>query len=381
VTTPRVALVGASGHGMWHRRQIAALQEAGRLELVALVDVRPVEDAPDGVGVFADHAEMLRAVRPDVVIICTPPHTHLPIATEALRAGADVLLEKPPVLSLDEQHDLAAVVAETGRACQVGFQALGSAAMAELVGAIADGKIGAVTGVATVASWQREDGYYQRSPWAGRRTLNGRPALDGALANPLAHSWMQCLAIMDGDAPVTVELERYRCREIEVDDTAAMRVTLASGRHIVVAVTLCGEDKIEGEVIVYGTAGRAVLEYPTDRLKLPGDADFRAISGRTSLLENLLDHRANGTPLIVPLERTAPFTAVLDVLNSAPEPTLLGGDLVVPEGVAPARTLTIQGINVALRQATERLALFSELPIPWAVRPHRVDLIKEVGDA
>ncbi|GFJ90942.1 Gfo/Idh/MocA family protein [Phytohabitans rumicis] len=362
MTTPTVALVGASGHGMWHRQQIAELQDAGRLELAALVDVRPVEGAPDGVATFTDHAEMLRAVRPDAVVICTPPHTHLPIASDALRAGADVLLEKPPVLSLDEHRALAGVVAQTGRACQIGFQALGSAALAELVGAIVDGKLGAITGIATVASWQREDAYYQRSPWAGRRTLNGRPALDGALANPLAHSWMQCLAIMDGDPPVAVELERYRCRDIEVDDTAAMRITLASGRHIVVAVTLCGEDKIEGEVIVYGTAGRAVLEYPTDRLKLPGDADFREVSGRTSLLENLLDHRANGTPLIVPLARTEPFTAVLDVLNSAPEPTLLGGDLVVPEGVAPARTLTIQGINAALRQATERLALFSELP-------------------
>jgi predicted dehydrogenase len=374
MTVPRVALVGASGHGLTHRRHIAELQFAGLVELVALVDVRPIEGAPSGIGLFTDHREMLRTARPDVVVICTPPHTHRPIATDALRAGADVLLEKPPVLSLAEHRALADVVAETGRACQIGFQALGSTALAHLLGAIEDGKLGTVTGLATIAAWRRDDAYYQRSPWAGRRMVNGQPALDGALANPLAHAWMQCLAIMDGDPPAALELERYRCRDIEVDDTTSMRITLASGLPVVVGVTLCGEDKIEGEVVVYGTAGRAVLEYPTDRLLLPGDVDFREIPGRTSLLANLVDHRATGAPLIVPLERTKPFTTVLDVLHDSPEPALLGGDLLESEGDPPARTLTIRGINAALRESAERLALFSELPVPWAQPTHRVNL-------
>lgn len=382
---PRVALVGASGHGLWHRRQIAPLHEAGRVRLAGLVDVRPIESepdapVPDGTELFTDHREMLRAVRPDVVVICTPPQTHLPIASDALRAGADVLLEKPPVLSLDEHRALSEVVDETGRALQVGFQALGSAALAELMAAVADGRLGVVTGIAAVASWHRADSYYARSPWAGKRTVDGHPSLDGALANPLAHAWMQCLAIA-GLPPSTVELERYRCRDIEVDDTACMRITLESGLPIVVAVTLCGEEKIEGEVIVYGTAGTAVLEYPTDRLRLPGDSELREVPGRTGLLENLLAHRATGEPLIVPLERTRPFTAVLDVLHAAPIPPKLGDELLSVDGVASDRLLTIKGINAALREATERLALFSELGVPWAEQPLRVALTEEVTGA
>jgi predicted dehydrogenase len=372
--TARVALIGANGHGRWHRRHIASLQEAGTVELAALVDVRPIEPGPDAAPHFTDHREMLRAAAPDVVVICTPPHTHRPIATDVLRAGADVLLEKPPVLSLDEHRALTEVLRETGRACQVGFQALGSAALGELRRSLADGVIGQVIGVSAVASWQRDDAYYQRSPWAGRRTVDGRPAIDGALANPFAHAWMQCLAIVDGDRPVGVELERYRCRDIEVDDTACLRITLASGRPVVVAVTLCGEEFIPGEVIVHGTAGRAVLEYPTDRLRLPGDDDFHEIPGRANLLENLVEHRADGTALIAPLARTEPFTAVLGVLNSAPDPVFLGGDAVAEEGEPPARKVTIKGVNAALRQAAEKLALLSQLPVPWAVGPHRARL-------
>lgn len=387
---PRVAVVGANGHGRWHRRVVAPLHAAGRLRLVALVDVRPIEDdpaapVPDGTAVHTDHREMLRTARPDVVVVCTPPHTHLPIALDVLAAGADLLLEKPPVLSIAEHRELADALAATGRACQVGFQALGSAALTELTDAVRAGRLGTVTGIATVAAWQRSDAYYARAPWAGRRTLHGRPVLDGALANPLAHAVMQCLAVAEaaGDGPVVparIEVERYRVRPIEVDDTATLRVSSRSGPPIVAAVTLAGEDFVAGEVIVTGTAGRAVLEYPTDRLLLPGDARPREVPGRRGLLENLLDYRADpGVPLIAPLARTAPFTTVLEAVTTAPEPTPLGGDLVTATGDGPQRVLTVRGINRLLRRAAEEGALLSELAVPWAVAPHRRDLTGEEG--
>ncbi|SCG42961.1 Predicted dehydrogenase [Micromonospora coxensis] len=391
VAPPRVAIIGANGHGRWHRRVLAPLHEAGRVRLVALVDVRPIEEeaaapVPPEATVHTDHRVMLAAARPDVVIVCTPPHTHLPIALDVLAAGADLLLEKPPVLSTAEHRTLSRALADTGRVCQVGFQALGSAALAELTGAVRQGRLGTVTGIATVAAWQRSDGYYARSPWAGRRTLDGRPVLDGALANPLAHAVMQCLAVAEAVAgapvrPAAVELERYRARPIEVDDTATLRVLSRGGPPIVAAVTLAGEDFVAGEVIVTGTAGRAVLEYPTDRLLLPGDDAPREVPGRRGLLENLVAHRADpaGVPLIAPLARTAPFTAVLEVVQAAPEPALLGGELVSVTGEGPQRVVTVRGVNDALRRATEQGALLSELAVPWAVPPVRRELTDE-GD-
>ncbi|WP_213453854.1 Gfo/Idh/MocA family protein [Rhizomonospora bruguierae] len=382
--TVRVALVGASGHGRWHRRHIAELAAAGRVRLVGLADVRPVGDAPPGVPVFTDHRDLLREAAPEVVVVCTPPHTHLPIATDVLRSGADLLLEKPPVLSAAEHRALSAVVAETGRACQVGFQALGSAALAELTGAIAAGQLGRVTGVSALACWQRDDAYYARAPWAGRRTVDGRPSLDGALANPLAHAVMQAIAVSEsaivagnagaarGVLPGTVEVECYRTRPIEVDDTSTLRLTPREGPPVLVAVTLAGEDFVAGEIAVTGTAGRALLEYPTDRLRLPGDPASREVPGRVSLLANLLDHRADrDVPLVAPLARTAPFTAVLDAVRAAGDPVLLGPDVVVPAGEPPARVNRIPGINAALRACVERLALLSETGVPWAAHPYR----------
>ena len=151
---------------------------------------------------------------------------------------------------------------------------------------------------------------------------------------------------------------------------------------MVVAVTLAGEDFIRGEVIVHGTAGRAVLEYPTDRLLLPGESGLREVPGRASLLVNLIAHRADraGVALIAPLARTAPFTAVLEAVQAAPEPTLLTGDLIRSTGVPPERVNTIVGVNKVLREVAETGELPTELGVPWAVRPHRIELSGEEID-
>ncbi|MDY7088671.1 MAG: Gfo/Idh/MocA family oxidoreductase [Actinomycetota bacterium] len=357
----RVALIGANGHGRWHRRRISDLSSS--VELVGLADPQPIDPPPDAPA-FTDHRELLAETHPDVVVICTPPHTHLPISLDALDAGCDLLLEKPPVVSVAAHHTLVEAVTRAGRACQVGFQALGSQAWARFRSALDP----SVTALTAVASWKRDDAYYARSPWAGRRTVNGRPVVDGALVNPLAHAVMQALAAgtaAGAGRPRVLEVERYRVRPIEVEDTAFARITFDSGLPLLVAVTLAGEDFIAGEIEARGPDGRAVLEYPTDRLALPGEPELVEVPGRTDLLTNLLDHRSAGAGLLVPLESTIDFTTVLEALTrrEAPTPQLVD---------APDRT--IPGINNLLRLSAKTLTLPSEMGVAWATKPehHRL---------
>lgn len=389
-TPPTVALIGANGHGRWHRRRVAELQSRGALRLVGLADLQPIDPDPPvpvGAAVFREHRELLAVTRPDVVVICTPPHTHLTIALDALHAGCDVMLEKPPVRTLGEHLTLHAAALAAGRSCQVGFQALGSAALDLLIESVAARTMGTVEGIATVASWQRDDAYYARAPWAGRRSVGGQRVLDGALVNPLAHAVMQSLAVAaaaGAGEPVRLEAERYRTRDIEVDDTAFARITFAGGLRMMAAVTLAGEDFIPGEVIVAGDRGRAVLEYPTDRLALPGSTALRPVPGRTDLLENLLAHRRDrtGTPLVAPLARTAGFTAVTQALTApqAPTPTLLDDAFLSSRGEPPARVRVIDGINELLRRVAHTLALPSELGIAWATGPYTENSLQTVGE-
>ncbi|MDI6101094.1 Gfo/Idh/MocA family oxidoreductase [Actinoplanes sp. NEAU-A12] len=367
--TTRVALIGAGGHGLWHRRVLARLAAAGEVEVAGLCDRQPVEPHPDaplpGAPFFTDYTELLAVARPDVVVVCTPPHAHLPIALDVFAAGADLLLEKPPVMSMAEHERLAAAIAESGRLCQIGFQALGSAALAELCVAAPAGDIG-VSG-----AWWRPDSYYRRTPWAGRREIDGRPVFDGALVNPFAHALMQALVVADSTAagfrPVSMELERHRSREIETDDTTFLRLTGDDGRRITVAVTLASAVFIAGEIAV----GGAVLEYPTDRLRLPGEAAFQQVPGRAGLLENLLEHRRDRTvPLLAPLARTAGFTAVAEAIVSAPAPREIGPRYLEPHPDGGGSV--VAGIEELVREVADTGRLPSEIGVPWARPGHRV---------
>ncbi|MEV3934875.1 Gfo/Idh/MocA family oxidoreductase [Glycomyces sp. NPDC049804] len=367
--TPRIALVGANGYGLHHRHNLEPRRRSGELDFVALCDTAEIyEDDEIPVGdlpVFDDYRAMLDATDPDVVIIATPPPTHLPIAGAAMRHGADVYLEKPPVASLAEYAELYDVMTETGRNVQVGFQALGSHAFNALRDAIEAGELGEVEAVSVAGSWQRPDSYYRRSPWAGKREANGNLIADGALANPFAHASQEAIALA-GDWPLDgpIELERLRTREnIEVDDTAVWRATNKNGVTITVAVTLCGDKKLEGDVYVRGTKGEAWFEYPTDRLLLPGESEPRQY-GRTDLLDNLLAHRNKGVGLISGLRRAKTFTGVLETVLNDPIPRLVAPEHLERVGDDPVTIL--KGADKAVEAAAKQGKLFSELGLPWA---------------
>ncbi|WP_168801377.1 Gfo/Idh/MocA family protein [Glycomyces buryatensis] len=366
---PRIALVGANGYGLHHRHNLEPKRREGKVEFVGMCDTADIienADIPIGdVPVFDDVQRMLDATDPHIVIIATPPPTHLPIATLAMRHGADVYLEKPPVANLDEYAQLYAIMVETGQNVQVGFQALGSHAFGALRDAVEAGQLGEIQSVGVAGSWQRADSYYRRSPWAGKREANGTPVADGALANPFAHASQQALAAA-GDWPLagSIELERLRCREqIEVDDTAVWRGRNKGGVDITVAVTLCGERKLEGDVYVKGSEGEAWLEYPTDRLRLPGDDEPKTY-GRTDLLDNLMLHRQRGVGLISGLRRAKTFTAVLETVLNDPLPRLVGEEHLRRVGEDPIAIL--DGADVAVERAAKENKLFSELALPWA---------------
>jgi predicted dehydrogenase len=71
---------------------------------------------------YADYRQLLEREKPDVVIIGTPDHWHVPISIAAMRAGCDVYCEKPLTLTIDEGIQICQAVKETGRVFQVGTQ-------------------------------------------------------------------------------------------------------------------------------------------------------------------------------------------------------------------------------------------------------------------
>src|SRR5688572_5896386 len=188
---PRIALVGVHGFGERHLENLARLGADRALELVAVADPHPPEEgtlSPD-VAVFASLDELLAAgTAPDVVIVSTPIQTHAPLALAALKAGANVYLEKPPVASMAQYQEVMAAAASAGRLVQVGFQSLGSEALPAIETLVESGEIGEVRGISATGQWLRSKAYFKRSRWAGKRSINGTDVVDGVATNALAHA-------------------------------------------------------------------------------------------------------------------------------------------------------------------------------------------------
>ena len=264
---PRIGVAGTHGHGATHVAAALALEREGRAVLAAVADHRAPGPELAGLPAYHEASEMIGSEELDVIVLSTPMHTHLPLAEAALATGAHVLLEKPPTPTLDEFHRLLAAADAAGRAVQLGFQSLGSSAVPEMRRLVADGAVGEPLRYGALATWVRTEEYWRRTPWAGRRALDGVPVVDGAVTNPLAHAVATGLAIAGATRErdvAGVRLDLYRANDIEADDTSSLVVDLVGGGTLACALSLTASQRSEPCIVVEGTAGRLVLWYTLD---------------------------------------------------------------------------------------------------------------------
>ena len=381
----RLVLVGVRGFGQVHAERIARLADQGLVELVAAVDPGVVLDPPViyGTDLYADLGEALTAVGPvEVVIIAAPLGAHFALASTALSAGADVYLEKPPVTSLDDFTRLLDLERQTGRVVQVGFQSLGSEAI-DLLRSDAFG-IGPVVRVGAIGAWSRTVGYWSRSGWSGRRSLRGQAVVDGVATNALAHAVVTALAVVGCrtlEDVESVETDLYRANAIDCDDTSVVRVRTTSGLDVTCALTLSAPIQREPEVHVEGADGSVRFSYTTDRIEVDLDGQQRTeVTGRTDLVENLLAHRRDGTPLLVPLASTGAFMRVLSAIADADEPIRIDPRAIQWEGDGSERRAFVPDIETWLARAVSTGQTFTELGAPWAHRERDRILVRAEVD-
>jgi predicted dehydrogenase len=110
------------GYGLFGRWWAPQVLEFPGMELVALVDANgaALQEAQELTGLpqaafFDDLDEALEAVEADVLLCVTPPNFHRAHTTAAMRAGLDVIVEKPLALDMADAQAMADVARETGR--------------------------------------------------------------------------------------------------------------------------------------------------------------------------------------------------------------------------------------------------------------------------
>ncbi len=142
----RVAVVGC---GRIARQHAAALTRHPAAELVALCDVSQdglrAFGAQHGVsedGQFTYYTDLLDAVHPDVVHVCTWPDTHAAITHAAAERGIHVYCEKPIALTLREADTMIAACREAGVLLGINHHRRGDSRYLRAKQLIDDGAIG-----------------------------------------------------------------------------------------------------------------------------------------------------------------------------------------------------------------------------------------------
>jgi len=181
----RVAVVGA---GYIAREHLACLGSLANVEVAALCDRSPVmaEATADQFRIpawYTDSGAMLAAVRPDVVHIATPVRSHVPLALEALGAGAHVFVEKPIATSAADLETLEHAADARGLWLVEDHNYLFNPSVQQMLALVASGELGDVVHVEATfcvdiaGEGSRHADPSGASPFAG---LPGGPFLDFA---------------------------------------------------------------------------------------------------------------------------------------------------------------------------------------------------------
>jgi predicted dehydrogenase len=107
--TLKIAIVGCGKIADGHIEEIQKMPAVATVVAVADLEILMAEQIAVRYGIarpYDDLDALLRAEKPDVVHITTPPASHLPLAVKAMDAGAHVYVEKPLALRYPDSKAL-----------------------------------------------------------------------------------------------------------------------------------------------------------------------------------------------------------------------------------------------------------------------------------
>ena len=175
----KVALVGAGN--IARVSHIPAYRKMEDVEIVAVCDAR-LEAAQrlaqefDIPRAYAEHGTMLAECQPDVVSVCVPNKFHHGITLDALNAGAHVLCEKPPAMTVAEAQEMADAAKTNERLLTYGFHMRYGEEVRLLKAKIDRGELGRI--YAAEARWLRRRGVPGWGVFTNKAVQGGGPLID-----------------------------------------------------------------------------------------------------------------------------------------------------------------------------------------------------------
>lgn len=255
----KIALIGAGFIADYHAR---GLQTIPNVEIVAVVS-----KSSGNAQKFAEKYHIKKAITDistlipddglDAVIISTPNRFHAPFATEFLKNGKDVFLEKPMAMNADEGLQIATMAKKHGQLVMVGHMwrfDTDTRYIKETVDSGILGKIFKTKGYGIHENWGP-------SGWFTKKELAG----GGALADMGVHAIDAVRYILGDPKPIKVYARiSTQFGDYDVDDTGILIITWDNGTESIVESGWWQPhmDGPEASTALFGTQGYANL-FPT----------------------------------------------------------------------------------------------------------------------
>lgn len=237
-----------------------AIVENTKSNLLAVVDVDE-EKASEGAEkykckFYIDHHQLLANEKIDIVHICTPHYLHAPIAIDFLKAGIDVLVEKPLAINTASAEQMICAAEKYGRRIGVVFQNRFNKNVLKAQEILSTGRLGKIKGIKGILTWYRDEKYYNQSEWRGKFSTEG----GGVLINQAIHT----LDLMQLFGGKVIDLKGHvstRCLDfIEVEDTADATFFFESGAVGIFYATNCFSSNSPVHIEIECEKGRLILD-------------------------------------------------------------------------------------------------------------------------
>ena len=265
------AVVGVRNFAESYINNILDLEKEGKMKLTAVVVNDQVKNADKvrelrkkGIRIYSSYENLLKRGKAYVDIIGLPVSipTHSEMAIKGMKAGYNILLEKPPAPTVQEVDEMIKTAEDTGRFSSIGFQYIHSRTIRKIKRFILDGKLGEIKEIATKGFWPRFKSYYERNNWAGKSVSLGQLVLDGPMHNAFAHYLNNMIYIAGSDMQSSAKLKRVKAElyrghsYIEADDNSCLKAETTTGTEIYFYVTHIPEEKRDPIMEIVGTKGK-----------------------------------------------------------------------------------------------------------------------------
>ncbi len=398
-----VCLVGVKGYGRTYFKLLMDAAERGEVRLVAAAIRNQTRDKEEcdglraiGCRLYTDYREMFASHGRGVDLACIPTgiHLHAPMTIAALRAGMNVLVEKPTAGTIQEvraMQDAERVSArpesggyrrraerESDLFVAVGYQTMYAEEAIAMKRAILDGRLGRVRSIKCMGSGSRDSIYYARNSWSGRLKVGDDWVLDSPFQNANAHQ-LNMMLFLAGTAleaparPKSIQAELYRAYDIEAPDTACMRIVTEAGVPIYFCVSHCPEGKgFPPEIVVTGEKG-TMRWFFHDRLVIETEGqapETRPAEGapesRDSMLRAVIGKVTDPGTFVCTLDVAGAHTLCVNGAHQSSPVRPIPPEHIRTEPSRGETRMVIAGLDEAMRRGAETEKLFSELGVPWA---------------